>query len=99
MPAMEDGRWRRVEEVFHLALRYDGAAREAYLDGLSGEDQSLVAEVRSLISSHERSGEFLNEPQLNIGLQLLAVRDASSREGKTIGSYSLKSRIGMGGMG
>jgi eukaryotic-like serine/threonine-protein kinase len=100
MPTIESERWRRIEAVFHLALQYDDDAREAYLAQMCGEDQSLLDEVRSLISSHEQSGEFLGNPQLSAGLQLLAMRDASpSREGETIGHYSLKTRIGLGGMG
>lgn len=99
MPTMEADRWQRIEEVFHLALQYDAAEREAYLARMCSEDQSLLDEVRSLISSHEHSGEFLDKPQLSAGLQLLAVRDAPSREGETIGHYSLKNRIGLGGMG
>ncbi len=99
MSAAGDSRWRRIEEIFHLALQYDSAEREACLASMCGEDQSLIDEVRSLISSHERSGEFLDKPELTTGLQLLAVRDASSREGKTIGHYALKNRIGLGGMG
>jgi len=96
---MEADRWRRIEEVFHLALQYDEAAREAYLVRMCGEDRSLLDEVKSLISSHEHSGEFLDKPQLTAGLQLIAIRDAPSREGETIGYYSLKNRIGLGGMG
>ena len=99
MPTIEAGRWRRIEEVFHLALQYDAAEREAYLARMCSEDQSLLDEVRSLISSHEHSGEFLDKPQLSAGLQLLAVLDAPSREGETIDHYSLKKRIGLGGMG
>jgi len=99
MPTMEADRWRRIEEVFHLALQYDEAAREAYLVRMCGEDRSLLDEVKSLISSHEHSGEFLDKPQLTAGLQLIAIRDAPSREGETIGYYSLKNRIGLGGMG
>ena len=99
MPTVKAARWRQIEEVFHLALQYDDAEREDYLARMCGEDKSLLDEVRSLISSHEYSGEFLDKPQLTTGLQLLAVRDAPSREGETIGHYSLKNRIGMGGMG
>jgi serine/threonine-protein kinase len=100
MPTIEADRWRRIEAIFHLALQYDGETREAYLAQACGEDQSLLDEVRSLISSHEQSGEFLANPQLTAGLQLLALRNTSpSREGKTIGHYSLKKRIGLGGMG
>jgi serine/threonine protein kinase/Flp pilus assembly protein TadD len=96
---MEAERWRRIEEVFHLALQYDDAEREACLGRMCSEDQSLLNEVRSLISSHEHSGEFLDKPQLTAGLQLLAVRDTPSREGETIGHYALKNRVGLGGMG
>jgi eukaryotic-like serine/threonine-protein kinase len=99
MPTMEANRWRRIEEVFHLALQYDDVEREAYLARMCGEDKSLLDEVRSLISSHELSGEFLDKPQLTAGLQLLDVRNAPSRDGQTIGHYLLKNRIGQGGMG
>jgi serine/threonine protein kinase/tetratricopeptide (TPR) repeat protein len=99
MATMEADRWRRIEEVFHLALQYNDVEREAYLAGMCGEDKSLLDEVRSLISSHELSGEFLDKPQLTAGLQLLAVRNAPSLDGQTIGHYSLKNRIGLGGMG
>jgi eukaryotic-like serine/threonine-protein kinase len=99
MATMESNRWRRIEEVFHLALQYHDSEREACLARMCGEDKSLLDEVRSLISSHELSGEFLDKPQLTAGLQLLSVRNAPSREGQTIGHYSLKERIGLGGMG
>jgi serine/threonine-protein kinase len=99
MSTMEADRWQRIEEIFHLALQYNDAEREAYLAGMCGEDRVLLDEVRSLISSHDHSGEFLDKPKLTAGLQLLAVRTAQSREGQTIGHYALKNRIGLGGMG
>ncbi|HEY0006063.1 MAG TPA: protein kinase [Pyrinomonadaceae bacterium] len=100
MPTLEAEKWRRIEEIFHLALQYDGAEREAYLARICGADQFLLDEVRSLISSHEQSGEFLDTPQLTAGLQLLAAASsAPSREGKIIGRYALKRLIGRGGMG
>src|SRR4051794_14369435 len=98
MPTIEADRWRRIEEVFHLALQYNNAEREAHLARMCGEDKSLLDEVRSLISSPQHSGDFLANPKLTAGLQLLAVRGASSREGETIGHYSLKNQIGLGGM-
>src|ERR1043165_4426433 len=99
MPTTEANQWRQIEEVFHLALQYDDAEREAYLARMCGEDQSLLDEVRSLISSHEYSGEFLDKPQLTAGLQLLATYGTPSREDEIIGRYTLKKRIGLGGMG
>lgn len=99
MPTMEANRWQRIEEIFHLALQYDAAEREAHLARMCGEDQSLLDEVGSLISSHEYSGEFLDRPQLTAGLQLLATHGTPSREGEIIGRYALKKRIGLGGMG
>ena len=99
MSTMEADRWQRIEEIFHLALQSDDAEREAYLTRMCGEDRVLLDEVRSLISSHEHSGEFLDKPNLTTGLQLIAARNAQSREGQTIGHYSLRNRIGLGGMG
>ncbi|HEX8174168.1 MAG TPA: protein kinase [Pyrinomonadaceae bacterium] len=99
MPTIEADRWRRIEEIFHLALEYESAAREDFLAGMCSEDLSLLGEVRSLISSHEQSGEFLDKPELTTGLQLLAVHNSLPRDGQTISHYLLKNRIGLGGMG
>lgn len=99
MPTIEADRWRRIEEIFHSALEYKSAEREDFLARACGEDQSLLDEVRSLISSHEHSGEFLDKSELTTGLQLLAIQKSPSREGQSIGHYLLKNRIGLGGMG
>ena len=99
MSLIEAERWHHIEEVFHDVLQYPEDEREAYLTEVCRGDQSLFDEVRSLISSHERSGEFLEKPQLTTGLQLLAARDEKSHAGETIGHYVLQNRIGRGGMG
>src|SRR5918911_2307025 len=99
MPTMESDHWQRIEEVFHQALQFDEGERETFLAAACAGDQSLLDEVKSLISSHELTGEFLDTPQLTAGLQLMAARDAKSHEGEIIGPYVLQSRIGRGGMG
>jgi hypothetical protein len=83
--ATEQERWRRIEELFHEALLMAAGEREAYLRRACADDASLLYEVRSLIETHEESGEFLDTPQLTTGLQLLAAREAQSLAGEAIG--------------
>ncbi len=68
------------------ALDLNAAEREAKLAAC--EDEAIRDEARKLLAADARAGAFLDEP---------AVKRA--REGTTIGSFRLVSRLGRGGMG
>ena len=58
---MEPERWQKIKLLFQAAEDLPTEARSAYLDEACGEDQSLRAEVESLLASREHAGVFLSE--------------------------------------
>ena len=47
-------RFQRIEAIFHEALAVEGDARAQLIDAQCGEDSSLAAQVRLLLSASER---------------------------------------------
>jgi len=89
----------QVESVFHAALDLPAAEREAYLAQACAGNESLYVEVCSLISASNGSDNFMKEPALSLGLNVLSQSTEDSMTGKVIGSYKVLSRLGKGGMG
>lgn len=86
-----------VENVFHAALDLPPEERGAYLEQACAGNDSLYAEIYSLVSASDASDSFIEEPALNFGLSVLS--ESESMTGKVIGSYKVLSRLGKGGMG
>src|SRR5438093_4845196 len=61
-PLGTPGGWRRVQEVFHLALARGPATRAEYLDRTCAGDPDLRKEVDALIAAHGQVGSFMAEP-------------------------------------
>src|ERR1051326_5729376 len=95
---MEVQRWNQLEEAFHRTLQCDARDRESYLLSVCGDDQELIDEVRALIWFYERPGEFLENSQVTIGLNILAT-ESELAENEVLGPYIIQHRIGQGGMG
>jgi serine/threonine-protein kinase len=89
----------QVESVFHAVLERSRDDREAFLEQACQGDQALYAEVSSLISAYDSRGRFIEEPALDLGLQVLSQSSEFSLIGKSIGTYKVISRLGKGGMG
>src|SRR5215467_3886501 len=84
--------WEKVKEVFDAALQHDPAERSEFLRETCAGDESLRAEVESLLSAYGHSDELSRHassgqscPETHRALQ--------------IGPYHLVSKIGEGGMG
>jgi serine/threonine protein kinase len=77
-------RWRRINELFHLALEREEPERARFLDDACGPDANLRAEVQSLLDAHSRAQKFLEQPAA------APVR---------INQYRIERVIGRGGMG
>jgi len=93
-------RWKQISELFHAALERDAAARDAFLRSAAGDDEDLLREVQSLLATHRKSGQFLEEPAWGIAADLILDEPAhTSLVGKKIGSYSILEEVGRGGMG
>jgi eukaryotic-like serine/threonine-protein kinase len=89
---MTPERWQKVKAIFDVAVRFDAYQRKAYLNEACGNDEALRREVESLLATHERDGSFMDSPTYNPPQGQLT-------PGQTVGSYTIKSFIGQGGMG
>jgi serine/threonine protein kinase/Tol biopolymer transport system component len=86
---MSDQRWRRVEKICHDALERGRDERRAFVLDACGGDETLLAEVESLLanaSAADESGLGIRD----LGLELV---------GRQIGVYHIVSLLGAGGMG
>jgi hypothetical protein len=81
---MTPDEWRQVASLFDGALEQPPDRREAWLSA-SGAAASMIAEVRSLLASHDAPGVFLDAPAIANGTRL--------------GPYKVIGRAGEGGMG
>jgi serine/threonine protein kinase len=84
--------WGKLKEAFAGALERPADERSAYLDFVCGQDNSLRAELESLLSAYENSNG-LSKPSWLDSLQ------DNPLELKTIGPYQLIRKLGEGGMG
>jgi WD40 repeat protein/serine/threonine protein kinase len=86
------------QAIFEVARKIEaGAAREAYLQQVCGDDAVIGQRVRALLEALEGSASFLEAPALAV----MATTDdpISERPGSVIGPYKLSEQIGEGGFG
>ena len=85
--------WKKIKEIVGEALERGPGERLGFLEEACAQDESLRAEVESLLSASEKSAG-LSEPAF-VGLPL----GAEAYESKFIGPYRLIRKLGEGGMG
>src|SRR5215218_3410593 len=90
--------WQRVTEIFDAALRRDPSERVEFVRMECGEDAALLAEVESLISSHDSAEDFLETPAV-IQVAQTGTDENRLSAGQTLGHYEIQELIGVGGMG
>ncbi len=95
---MEPDLWRRLEEVFQQALELPEGARSAFIAEASGGDATLRGELEALLSAHESSGSFLEEPVVEGGISQLIREQKDDYKSRKIGPYRLLKKLGEGGM-
>jgi hypothetical protein len=59
---VDEGRRRRVNELFHSALDHEAETRLAFLESVCGEDTDLRHQVELLLAKQEEAGSFLETP-------------------------------------
>ncbi|MCP9495360.1 MAG: protein kinase [Pyrinomonadaceae bacterium MAG19_C2-C3] len=96
---MENARWQQIEHLYFAALEQSPAERAAFLARECADDEALRREVTSLISADDETGDFLNDPDFELGLSLLARTSSRLHAGQEFGDYAIVRFIGRGGMG
>ncbi len=99
LPFMTPERWQQVKAIFNSAMKYRPEERGVFLSEACLSDNSLRNEVESLISSHEKSGSFIDGPAYAAAATSLVSEKAEMKPGQTLGSYEVLSFISRGGMG
>jgi eukaryotic-like serine/threonine-protein kinase len=98
-PALSAARtWRRLDQLFGEVSEIPAARREDWLRALAPDDQPLAEELRSLLSAHDRGGDFLEEMVAGAERALGAYPEPDLL-GRRIGAYCLVRLLGRGGMG
>ena len=89
----------RVEELFHAALQLGAEDRAAYLARECAGDETLRAEVESLVAASESGYSFIEQSVLSLGMKVLSDGLAGSLVGRAVGHYQVVKLLGRGGMG
>src|ERR1043166_4846171 len=96
-PTRPEG-FQQIEALYHAALRLPSGERVEFLAQACGGNQVLRQEIEFLLKVHDRAGNFIESPALEIA----AVRHGGKRPsliGQQIGRYKILAAVGAGGMG
>lgn len=96
---MKPDNWQKIESVFHFALSLNANERDKYLCRIASENQSLRAEIESLIASFEKTPDFLEQPAFSLRIKALESELETSLVNQEIGFYKILDKLGSGGMG
>jgi len=95
---MTPEQWQKVDEVFQGALDRAPHDRESFLDEACEGNAALRSEADSLISAHDKAGDFIEQPAVTEDARVLV--DALDHNiGRDLGAYTILERLGAGGMG
>jgi serine/threonine-protein kinase len=96
---MKPERWQRIEQIYNAALEQRPGEREAFLQQACAGNESLRAEVESLLGCASRAQGFIEQPAIEEATQAVAAGSPESYIGRAVMHYSIDREIGRGGMG
>jgi predicted ATPase len=108
---MPTDRWKQTDNLLQAVLERPAAERDAFLRHACAGDAALEREVRSLLTSQQQAGSFLESPAIELAARALAVEQTeglpkdlkASRDwmapGAKLGPYEIVAALGAGGMG
>jgi eukaryotic-like serine/threonine-protein kinase len=100
-PSLTPQRWQTIKQIFSAALEREPRQRARYLDDACKEDDSLRAEVESLLLSAESEGVATNEVFKAVLTKPQVPMFSETEDpmlGRRVGDYRIERRIGYGGM-
>src|SRR5437762_6826745 len=74
---MDSEQWKRVDDLLQAALERPPGERAGFLRQACAGDEALEREVRSLLSSQQEAGSFLESPAIEVAAREIAVRPAA----------------------
>jgi len=95
---MTPEQWLEVKQLFEQTRPLPAPDRAAFLDGAAPDDAEVRAEVSRLLEAAEQTDDFLEQPALAAGAQVI-LDSTQPRLGSRVGPYRLVRLIGNGGMG
>ena len=96
---MPDSDWQKVREIFDSAVRQRPEERRRFVLAACGDDKALLAEVESLLSSHDSAASFMETPAVAEVAHMIEVENKRFETGNRLGNYEIINQIGVGGMG
>jgi serine/threonine-protein kinase len=96
---MSSERWRRIEELCHATLAHTAEKRAAFLAQACAGDDVLQHEVESLLAEESNAAGFMSVPAAAVAATTGRRGAAGTLVGQQVGSYAIRSLLGVGGMG
>jgi serine/threonine protein kinase len=101
---MKSERWRRIDQLYHSALKVAADRRSTFLRAECGEDDALRKEVESLLSYEKSAAEFIESPAFDVAARLMAGGESPTQKDSSITGLSsprfrILEKLGAGGMG
>jgi eukaryotic-like serine/threonine-protein kinase len=103
---MDSERWKLIDSLLQAALERPAGERADFLRRACAGDEALEREVRSLLSSEQQAGSFLESPAMEMAARALAGQQSKIAQessdfwiGRTVSHYRIVGKLGRGGMG
>src|SRR6266487_119556 len=96
---MKPERWKQVNDLFQSAVERAPGERAGFLHEACRGDEGLRRELESLLTSYERTKNFIELPAFEVAPELVTNAAVGALVGKVIAHYRIESLIGVGGMG
>src|ERR1039457_857911 len=98
---MDSARWKQVNEGLQSAPGRPPEKRDVFFRSACAGDETLEREVRSLLTSDERAGKFLEDPAIEVVARAVARGDGEDGQegpiGRTVSHYSIVAKLGHAG--